>query len=141
MCAVHVQAAWSDIQARYCQSTAAAQYRDSWTGTLPEHSTATYAQLMLLHGAGWPNHNIWQHWQDAHPPGSLAMFVHMKVTPQCDVPGNSSRSRYLLCNVIGKSCNDCRCELVQMHMMKRHSLRGPQPKAATCFAEQQLGGT
>jgi hypothetical protein len=21
------------------------------------------------------------------------------------------------CNVIGKSCNDCRCELVQMHQM------------------------
>lgn len=50
-----------------------------WPRTLPEHSTATFAQLMLLHQAGWPNHLMWEHWQDAHAPGSLTMFVHMKV--------------------------------------------------------------
>jgi hypothetical protein len=50
-----------------------------WPRTLPEHSSCTFAQLMLLHGAGWPNHLLWEHWQAAHPPGSLGMFVHMKV--------------------------------------------------------------
>jgi hypothetical protein len=51
-----------------------------WPRSLPEHSTATFAQLMLLHSAGWPNHKLWQAWQAAHPPGTLALFAHMKVS-------------------------------------------------------------
>lgn len=72
-----------DIQSRYgasyAQPPAGKAGSKGWPRTLPEHSTATFAQLMLLHGAGWPNHLMWERWQQAHPAGSLTMFVHMKV--------------------------------------------------------------
>jgi hypothetical protein len=108
-CTPPVQAAFADIQARYSQAavaTAAAADADApqpgktatkWPRSQPEHSTATFAQLMLLHGAGWPNHLMWEHWQAAHPAGSLALFVHMKVTGDsvcqaCDVLNRHSSS-------------------------------------------------
>ncbi len=46
---------------------------------LPEHSTARFAMLILLHGSGWPNHLLWERWQDAHQQGEVALTVHMKV--------------------------------------------------------------
>lgn len=78
-----MQAAFADIQSRYSYSTPqpppGGKPGAKWPRILPEHSTASFAQLMLLHGAGWPNHIMWEHWQAAHAPGSLTMFVHMKV--------------------------------------------------------------
>jgi hypothetical protein len=73
----HPQAAFAGIQARLAE--AAAKGSGKLPRSLPEHSTATFAMLMLLHSAGWPNHLLWERWQAAHPPGSLTMFVHMKV--------------------------------------------------------------
>jgi hypothetical protein len=109
-----VQAAFADIQARYSQASAdaaaaaaAAPGRgrgSKWPRALPEHSTATYAQLLLLHGAGWPNHIMWEHWQAAHPAGSLALFAHMKVSVSCSSAtaangssSSSSRVRVFAC--------------------------------------------
>jgi hypothetical protein len=46
---------------------------------VPEHATARAAVLLLLHAQGWPNHVLWERWQEMHPPGSLAMMVHLKV--------------------------------------------------------------
>jgi len=50
-----------------------------WPRSLPEHTTAVYAQVVLLHEAGWPNHDIWLQWQAAHEPGSVTLFTHVKV--------------------------------------------------------------
>jgi len=38
-----------------------------------------YAQVVLLHEAGWPNHDIWLQWQAAHEPGRVTLFTHVKV--------------------------------------------------------------
>lgn len=74
------QAAFAELQASCAQGPAVLPGgHTKWPRTLPEHSSCTYAQLMLLHGAGWPNHVLWEHWQGAHPPGSVALFVHLKV--------------------------------------------------------------
>lgn len=84
------QAAFSDIQSRCSQPVQLVKACGArqWPRTLAEHSTASFAQLMLLHQAGWPNHVMWEHWQAAHTPGSMAMFVHMKVSGgDEDMPG------------------------------------------------------
>eukprot|EP00775_Hariotina_reticulata_P002315 gene2315-2623_t len=47
-------------------------------GLLPELETAKFAVLFMLHGSGWPNHALWECWQSQHPPGEVAMLVHMK---------------------------------------------------------------
>lgn len=81
-CVCACQAAFADIQSRYSHSSPqlpGGKAGGKWPRTLPEHSTASFAQLMLLHGAGWPNHLMWENWQAAHPAGALTMFVHMKV--------------------------------------------------------------
>lgn len=43
------------------------------------HVCCCAAVLTVLHGAGWPNHVFWQRWVEAHPPGDVALMVHMKV--------------------------------------------------------------
>lgn len=45
----------------------------------PEHSTARFAVLVMLHNAGFPNHLFWERWVDTHPAGDVALVVHMKV--------------------------------------------------------------
>jgi hypothetical protein len=49
---------------------------------LPELETAKFAVLLMLHGSGWPNHALWELWQSRHPPGEVAMLMHMKVGGQ-----------------------------------------------------------
>eukprot|EP00882_Tetradesmus_deserticola_P026723 GHRQ01029510.1.p7 GENE.GHRQ01029510.1~~GHRQ01029510.1.p7 ORF type:complete len:104 (+),score=50.12 GHRQ01029510.1:258-569(+) len=34
--------------------------------------------LMMLHGAGWPNHELWEQWQQQHEPGEVTLMVHLK---------------------------------------------------------------
>jgi hypothetical protein len=46
---------------------------------LPDQETASFAMLMMLHGAGWPNHELWEQWQQQHEPGEVTMMVHLKV--------------------------------------------------------------
>jgi hypothetical protein len=46
---------------------------------LPDQETASFAMLMMLHGAGWPNHELWEQWQQQHEPGAVTMMVHLKV--------------------------------------------------------------
>lgn len=75
-----LQDAFAALQTRMSQSQASGKGNGGkLPRSLPEHGTATFAMLMLLHSAGWPNHLLWEHWQGAHPPGAVAMFVHMKV--------------------------------------------------------------
>ncbi|KAF6259584.1 hypothetical protein COO60DRAFT_995842 [Scenedesmus sp. NREL 46B-D3] len=45
---------------------------------LPDQETARFAMLMMLHGAGWPNHELWEQWQQQHEPGEVTMMVHLK---------------------------------------------------------------
>jgi hypothetical protein len=72
-------------------------------------------QLVSSHGP---------HTVTVHGAAAAVCWLPYMQTPHLHAPVST-----LCCsgNVIGKSCNDCRCALVQMHMMKRHSLRGPQP--------------
>lgn len=53
--------------------------QQKWSRTLPEHSTASFAMLLLVHSAGWPNHLLWEQWLSAHPQGYACLFTHMKV--------------------------------------------------------------
>jgi hypothetical protein len=79
LCTRHVpQAAFAAVQARSVQAKGAPGSK--LPRSQPEHSTATFAMLSLLHNAGWPNHLLWEQWQAAHPPGTVALFAHMKVT-------------------------------------------------------------
>jgi hypothetical protein len=62
---------------------------------LPDQDTASFAMLMMLHGAGWPNHELWEQWQQQHEPGEVTMMVHLKVgRPQ----------RYLSCACVARAC-------------------------------------
>jgi hypothetical protein len=46
---------------------------------LPDQDTARFAMLMMLHGAGWPNHELWEQWQQQHEQGEITLMVHLKV--------------------------------------------------------------
>jgi hypothetical protein len=83
------QAAFADMQSQQDAASKTGGSTKSWPRTLPEHSTATFVQLMLLHNTGWPSANIWQRWQAAHTEGSLAICSHLKVCRPC---GNSAHS-------------------------------------------------
>lgn len=71
-----IQVAFATVAERVAGKAGSSKFPRS----LPEHATATFAMLMLLHSAGWPNHLLWEQWQAAHPPGSVALFAHMKAS-------------------------------------------------------------
>jgi hypothetical protein len=64
----------------------------------PEHSTAQFVMLIMVHTPGWPNHVLWEQWAAAHPEGTVALMVHVKsgVGLSLGMPGRDAILKYKL---------------------------------------------
>ncbi|KAF8068441.1 PU1 [Scenedesmus sp. PABB004] len=93
----------------------------------PELCRAKVAVLVMTHGAGWPNHAAWERWQAVHPPGEVALMVHMKAGVEVapDTPGAAAIARSRLATSINAGWGDISLVSAQLESMAEILARCP----------------